>query len=58
MRFVVEPGLIEVLVGTSSQDLHHAGSFTVVADPSGLPPTKRFEGSVTIATAEPSTTTA
>ncbi len=48
MRYVVEPGLIEVLVGTSSQDLFEAGSFTVVADPSGLPPVKRFEGTVDI----------
>ena len=56
MRYVVEPGLIEVLVGTSSQDLHHAGSFTVVPDPSSLPPTKAFEGKVEVETAEPSTT--
>ena len=48
LRYVVEPGEIEVMVGTSSQDLVHAGMFTVIADPSG-PPVKRFEGTVAVA---------
>ena len=48
LRYVVEPGEIEVMVGTSSQDLVHAGTFTVIADPSG-PPVKRFEGTVAVA---------
>jgi beta-glucosidase len=48
LRYVVEPGEIEVMVGTSSQELVHAGTFTVIADPSG-PPVKRFEGTVAVA---------
>ncbi len=45
MTYVVEPGSIEVLVGTSSVDLHVAGSFTVVPDPVGGPVVKEFDGS-------------
>jgi beta-glucosidase len=48
LRYVVEPGTIEVLVGTSSQDLVAAGTFTIVPDPSGAPPVKAFDGSVTV----------
>jgi len=45
LEYVVEPGSIEVLVGTSSADLDLAGSFTVVPDPDGLPVVKQFDGS-------------
>ena len=45
MNYVVEPGSIEVLVGTSSADLQVAGSFTVVPDPDGRPVVKEFDGS-------------
>ena len=45
MTYVVEPGSIEVLVGTSSADLQVAGSFTVVPDPLGGPVVKEFDGS-------------
>jgi beta-glucosidase len=45
MNYVVEPGSIEVLVGTSSADLQVAGSFTVVPDPDGGPVVKEFDGS-------------
>jgi beta-glucosidase len=45
MSFVVEPGKIEVFVGTSSEDLVEAGSVTVVEAPSG-PPEKAFHGTV------------
>jgi beta-glucosidase len=45
LRHVVEPGEIEVLVGTSSADLVSAGSVTVV---DGGPVEKAFDGSVTV----------
>ena len=45
LNYVVEPGSIEVLVGTSSADLQVAGSFTVVPDPDGRPVVKQFDGS-------------
>ena len=45
LDYVVEPGSIEVLVGTSSADLQVAGSFTVVPDPDGRPVIKLFDGS-------------
>jgi len=45
MNYVVEPGSIDVLVGTSSADLQVAGSFTVVPDPDGGPVVKEFDGS-------------
>jgi len=50
MRYVIEPGVIEVLVGTSSQGLLEAGAFTVTPDALGLPPEKVFRGSVEVAT--------
>jgi len=48
LTYVVEPGVVDVFVGTSSADLVAAGSVTVVPDPSGAPPEKAFDGSVTI----------
>jgi beta-glucosidase len=45
---VVEPGPVEVLVGTSAHDVVEAGTVTVVADPTGRPPRKAFDGSVTV----------
>jgi beta-glucosidase len=48
LRYVVEPGRIDVFVGTSSVDLVEAGSFTVVPDPSGRPPQKVFDGTVEV----------
>jgi beta-xylosidase len=48
LGYVVEPGAVEVLIGTSSVDLVHAGSVTIIADPSGVPPAKAFDGSVTV----------
>jgi beta-glucosidase len=47
LDYVVEPGEIEVFVGTDSANLIAAGSVTVVADEAG-PPTKMFDGTVTI----------
>ena len=48
LKYVVEPGLIEVLVGTSSADLQVAGSFTVEPDPDGRPVVKRFDGTIEV----------
>jgi beta-glucosidase len=47
VAFVVEPGQIDVFVGTSSADLVAAGSVTVVEAQSGQPPEKAFQGTAT-----------
>ncbi len=49
LAYVVEPGRLDVLVGTSSAELVEVGSVSVVADPSGRPPEKCYEGTVTVA---------
>jgi beta-glucosidase len=49
LAYVVEPGAVDVLVGSSSRDLVQAGSVAIVPDPSGQAPAKAFDGSVTIA---------
>jgi beta-glucosidase len=49
LGFVVEPGPIDVFVGSSSADVMEAGTFTVAPDPSGRPVDKLFEGTVQIA---------
>jgi beta-glucosidase len=46
MSFVVEPGQIDVFVGTSSAELVTAGSVTVLEAASGQPPEKAFNGTV------------
>ena len=51
LAYIVEPGEVEVFVGTSSADLVAAGTVTVTAD--GSPPAKAFEGSVTICSEPP-----
>ena len=48
LAYVVEPGRLDLFVGTSSADLVEAGHVTVVADPTGRPPGKAYDGSVTI----------
>jgi beta-xylosidase len=48
LDYVVEPGVVEVFVGTSSADLIEAGPVTVVADPAAGPPEKAFDGWVTV----------
>lgn len=48
LSYVVDPGVVEVLVGSSSRDLVEAGSVEIVADPMGRPPVKAFDGSVRI----------
>ena len=47
LAYVVEPGQVDVFVGTSSVELVEAGTVTVVAD-STDPPTKAFDGTVTV----------
>ena len=47
LAYVVEPGTIDVFVGTSSTDLVAAGSVTVVADTAG-PPAKAYDGTVAV----------
>jgi beta-glucosidase len=48
LDYVVEPGVVELLVGTSSADLVPAGSVTIVEDASVEPPAKAFDGWVTV----------
>ncbi len=48
LEYVVEPGEIQLFLGTSSQSLMAAGEIAVVPDTSGLPPSKIFEGTVTV----------
>ena len=48
LDYVVEPGRIDLFVGTSSVDLVEAGSFMVVPDPSGQPAHKMFDGSIEV----------
>jgi beta-glucosidase len=48
LSYVVEPGVVEVLVGTSSDDLVPAGAVRIVPDPSGRPPVNAFDGTITI----------
>jgi beta-glucosidase len=47
LDYVVEPGMLELFVGTSSADLVAAGAVTVVAD-SASAPEKVFDGWVTV----------
>ncbi|MDP9494007.1 MAG: glycoside hydrolase family 3 C-terminal domain-containing protein [Actinomycetota bacterium] len=51
LQYVVEPGRIDVFVGTSSVDLVEAGSFTVVPDASGRAAEKVFDGTVEVRSA-------
>ena len=48
LAYVVEPGVVEVFVGTSSTELVNAGTVTLVADPAAGPPDKSFDGWVTV----------
>ena len=48
LAYVVEPGVVEVFVGTSSTELVDAGTVTLVADPAAGPPDKAFDGWVTV----------
>jgi beta-glucosidase len=48
--YVVEPGRIDVFVGTSSAagDLTEVGKITVTADPAGRPPVKAYDGAIMV----------
>jgi beta-glucosidase len=48
LDYVVEPGRLDIFVGTSSADLVALGSVAVAADPAGRQPDKMYDGSVTI----------
>jgi beta-glucosidase len=48
LAYVVEPGRLDLLVGTSSSEVVVAGSVTIVADPTGRPPRKAFDGTVIV----------
>jgi beta-glucosidase len=48
LEYVVEPGDIDVLVGTSATDLTEVGRVTVTADAAGRSPEKAFDGTITI----------
>ena len=48
LDYVVEPGAVEVFVGTSAAELVAAGTVTVVADSSAPRPEKAFDGWVTL----------
>ena len=48
LAYVVEPGVIDVFVGTSSADLIAVGAVTVTTDPTGRPPDKMYDGTVTV----------
>ena len=49
LEYVVEPGAIELYVGTSAANVVPAGSVTIVADGPAHPPEKAFDGWVTVA---------
>jgi beta-glucosidase len=42
MRFVVEPGSVEVMVGSSSEDIHCVGSFIIAGDKTEISQNKAF----------------
>jgi beta-glucosidase len=48
LSYVVEPGVIEVFVGRSSDEVVEAGRVTVTEHPSEEPPAKAFDGSVSV----------
>jgi beta-glucosidase len=50
MAYRVEPGVIEVHLGTASDDLVHVGDVTITGDGSGAPAEKIFSGAVHIGT--------
>ncbi len=51
LDYVVEPGEIEVYVGSSSSQLHNAGSFWVKTESGDQPALKAFAGMVTVSEA-------
>jgi beta-glucosidase len=49
LDYIVEPGEIEVFIGTSAADVSKVGSFDIVAESPSVAVQKRFHGSVTVA---------
>jgi len=48
MRFVVEPGTVKVMVGSSSEDIRLIGSFEIVGDTKVVPSQRTFFSEVTV----------
>jgi beta-glucosidase len=48
LDYVIEPGVVDLFVGTSSADIVAAGSVTIVAGTAAGPPPKAFDGWVTL----------
>lgn len=48
MNFVLEPGLIKVMVGNSAEAIHLAGEFTIVGKPTDISARKKFFSLVTV----------
>ena len=48
LRYVLEPGDIEVHIGTSVAELHHAGTFTIVTSNGAVEVDKVFDAQVRI----------
>ncbi len=48
MTYLVEPGVIEIHLGTASDDLVHVGDLTITADGTEPAATKVFSGAVHI----------
>jgi beta-glucosidase len=48
MNFVVEPGLIKVMVGSSAEAIHLTDEFTIVGKPTDIGACKKFFSLVTV----------
>ena len=48
LSYVVEPGVIDIFVGRSSDELVEAGRVAVSEEPAAKPPAKAFDGSVSV----------
>jgi len=48
MKFVVEPGLFKVMVGSSSEDIRLEGSFEVIGETKLTPSSRTFFSNVTV----------
>ena len=48
LRFVVEPGSVEVMLGSSSEDIRLSGTFEIVGEVTDVSALKRFSTKVEI----------